>query len=732
MCPGFATRWRGPISFNRCAGPFWPAAIPDRSDIMHAFNFLPRFRAPFLCVLFFGNAAALLSQTPAGDPSTVPTTMSKYVVLGRATDLVGTAGASSSGSVGYLELEARPFLRRGELLEVIPGVVITQHSGGGKANQYFLRGFNLDHGTDFSISVDGLPVNMRSHGHGQGYADLNFIIPEFVQGVDYTKGPFAAEVGDFSSAGAASFRLFKTLPRTFAKVELGENGFARLVAGQTFKQAAKNAATTLGFEAGRDDGPWKLEENLRRFSGFARHTWSNAAGEEFSFTALGYRAEWRSTDQVPQRAVDSGLIDRFGTVDESDGGETARASLSFDWTARMPEGTTRFNAYAVYYRLDLYSNFGFYLDDPVAGDQFNQRDRRGVFGASLEHVFREELAGHESETTLGVQLRDDLVSDLGLHHTSQRARLNTIRDDDVHETSAGIYAKTTTHWSDTLRTEVALRGDFYRFKVESDNPLNSGKRTAAIASPKLGLVFGPWMKTEIYWNGGLGFHSNDARGTTISVDPSDGVTPAHRVNPLVRSRGLETGIRTSAIPGVVSTVSFWFLDLDSELVFVGDAGGTEPSGASRRYGVELANYYKATTWLAFDADLSFTHARFREAAPMDRIANSIGTVVTAGVVAGKAEGMFGSARLRYFGEQPLIEDNSVTQPSSTTVNVRLGWRNRNWEVSLDVLNAFDRKNDDIAYFYPSRLAGEPSGGIDDKHFHPAEPRTFRISVARRF
>ncbi len=298
-----------------------------------------------------------------------PAQLEAVIVPGRAADLVGTAGAASQGSVGYVELAARPFLRRGELLEVIPGVVITQHSGGGKANQYFLRGFNLDHGTDFSISADGMPVNLRSHAHGQGYADLNFIIPEFVQSVDYTKGPFAAEVGDFSAAGAASFHLFKSLPQAFAKMEVGENGFARLVAGDTFLSAG-HAATTLGFEAVHDDGPWKLKENLRRFSGFARHAWT-VGGQDFSLTALGYRAEWRSTDQVPRRAVERGLIDRFGNLDSTDGGETERASLSFDWTAKDADSTTRFNAYAIYYRLNLFSNFSFFLDDPVNGDQFN-------------------------------------------------------------------------------------------------------------------------------------------------------------------------------------------------------------------------------------------------------------------------------------------------------------------------------------------------------------------------
>jgi hypothetical protein len=677
--------------------------------------------------LFAGSALSLPAQIVAAPP----TTLESVVVLGRAAALLGTAGTASEGSVGYVELDARPFLRRGELLEVIPGVVITQHSGGGKANQYFLRGFNLDHGTDFSLSVDGLPINMRSHAHGQGYADLNFITPEFVQSIDYTKGPFAADIGDFSAAGAARFTLFKTLPQNFATVEVGENRYARFVVGDTVRGTAQSA-TTLGFEATHDDGPWTLPENLRRFSAFARHTWAAPHDREFSLTALAYRARWNSTDQVPLRALAAGRIGRYGNIDPTDGGDTERASLSFAWTARDADAVTRLHAYALVYRLNLYSNFTYFLDDPVNGDQFNQRDRRGVFGLTADRTGPLDWFGQKTTATVGLQLRDDLIGDLSLRRTARRALLGVIRDDNVQEASAGAFAQATTRWSERIRTDLGLRADAYYFDVASDTPRNSGRRTAALASPKFGLAFTVAPKTELYLNAGLGFHSNDARGTTIRVDPADGTTPVDRVDPLVRSRGFETGLRTSFLPGLVSTVSVWSLDLASELVFVGDAGGTEPSGATRRSGVEFANFYKATPWLAFDADLSFSHARYRNAAPADRVANSIATVVTAGVVAGHAEGVFGSVRLRYFGAQPLIEDNSVTAPSSTTVNARFGWKNRRWEIALNLLNALNRRNDDIAYFYTSRLKGEPAAGIDDVHVHPAEPRTVRISITHRF
>jgi len=666
-----------------------------------------------------------------GDLAYTGTELEAVLVEGRAASLVGSASASSEGSVGYLELRTRPFLRRGELLEVIPGVVITQHSGGGKANQYFLRGFNLDHGTDFALSVDGMPVNMRSHAHGQGYSDINFIIPEFVRNIDYTKGPFAADVGDFSAAGAARFELFETLPDGFTTLEVGENNYTRAVAGNTFVHR-DGSATTAGLEFTRDDGPWLLKDELRRFNGIVRHVWNAGAERTSSLTALAYKARWNASDQIPQRAIDAGILPRFGYVDPTNGGESERLSVSFAWRNERPDEATRFNAYLLHYGLDLYSNFTYFLNDPVNGDQFNQRDRRTVAGFDLEHTGQVKLWKHRTQWTVGLQGRHDRIGELELNRTAEREHIGTVRSDDVRETSLGLYARAKTQWRSWLRSEAGVRGDGYHFDVESDLAANSGKRHAAIVSPKVSLVAGPWNKTELYLNGGFGFHSNDARGTTIRIDPTDGVTPADRVHPLVRSRGLEAGVRTSVVPGLVSTVSVWYLDLESELVFVGDAGGTEATGATRRYGVEWSNFYKISSWLALDADIALTHARYEDASPNDRIANSVGTVVAAGLTVGRSHGLFGAARLRYFGAQPLSEDGTVEQPSSSTLNMRVGWRTRTWEFAVDVLNLLDRNNNDIAYFYDSRLSGEPAGGVSDIHVHPAEPRTFRVSATRRF
>lgn len=692
-----------------------------------------RRRALLACFALGSFPIAAFAQTiVTPPPDATATPMSEVVVYGRETHLVGEAEAASEGVIGAAELQARPFLRRGELLEVVPGVVITQHSGSGKANQYFLRGFNLDHGTDFAVTVDGLPVNMRSHAHGQGYSDLNFIIPELVQGISYQKGAYSAENGDFSAAGAAQFHLVDALPRSFAKVEFGDYDYLRTVVAGTVRE--HGGATTLGLEAFYDNGPWDLAEDARRVNGFARHTWTAGAGDA-SLTLLGYHGEWRSTDQVPERAIASGAISPFGAIDPTDGGDSDRASLSFDWHREQGDTSVRLNLYALYYRLNLFSNFTYFLNDPVNGDQFAQHDRRGVFGGAFESKHNHQLDGHKATFTVGLQTRADTI-DLALDHTAARQVLGVVRADAVQEASAGAYAKEEIAFTDWFRATAGLRADGYHFEVASDNSANSGTRSAGIMSPKLNLAFGPWDKTEIYVSGGDGFHSNDARGVTTHVDPADGVTAVTPASPLVRARNVEIGVRTAAAHGLVSTVSFWLLDLDSELVFAGDAGATEASGPTRRYGVELSNFYRPVSWLAIDGDLAFTHARFREdagdAPNVGRhIPNSIDTTLTGGVVADLPHGWKLALRGRYFGPQPLIEDNSVIAPSSLTFNARLGWHSQNWEIALDVLNLFDRASNDIAYYYESQLRGEPAP-VDDIHLHPAEPRQFRLGITRRF
>ena len=643
--------------------------------------------------------------------------------------LIGIAGAASQGAVTAAQIEARPIQKPAEILETVPGLVIHQHSGEGKANQYSLRGFNLDHGTDFATTVAGMPVNMPTHAHGQGYSDLNFLIPELVSGLQYRKGPYDAGDGDFSTAGAASIDYASTLPQSIAEVRSG-GGYGRILVADA--RDVGSGRLLYGFESTRSDGPWVNPDDLRKVNGVLRYS-RGGESSAFSITAMGYDARWNSTDQVPDRAVASGALQRFGAVDPTDGGSSHRYSLSAEWQRAGDTTLARASGYVIDYRMNLFSNFTYFLDDPVNGDQFEQADDRVVAGFTGSRSWLTEWFGRSTETTVGVQLRHDDIATASLYHTKDRERLSTTRADSVRQSSEAVYAQARTEWSPRLRTVVGLRGDAFQFRVRSDIEVNSGDTSAALASPKLGLILGPFAQTEFYLNAGSSYHSNDARGTTITIDPAT-LQPAERVTPLVRARGAEVGVRTVAVPHLQSTLTFWRLDLDSELVFVGDAGTTEAGRPSHRDGIEWTNVFSPLHWLTLDADVAWSRARFTDDDPAgDRIPGALETIVSGGIAMHGRDKAFGSIRVRHFGPRPLIEDDSVRSKPSTLLSGQLGWRfGRTIRATLDVYNLLDAEVSDIDYFYTSRLQGEPLAGVDDIHTHPAVPRSFRAALEINF
>jgi outer membrane receptor protein involved in Fe transport len=651
-------------------------------------------------------------------------------VTAPAENLVGVAQSASQGAVVARQIETRPIERAGEVLETVPGMIISQHSGEGKANQYYLRGFNLDHGTDFATTVAGVPVNMPTNAHGHGYSDLNFVIPELVSSVQYSKGPYFAEQGDFSSAGSATINYTNALDRPIIRVGGGDEGFGRALVAASHKVGPGHLLGAIEIE--HNDGPWVTPDNYRKINAVARYS-SGDALNAFAITGMAYRAEWNSTDQIPERAVAEGVIGRFGALDPTDGGDTYRYSGTFEWQRSHNNAVTRVSAYGIGYDLDLYSNFTFFLDDPVRGDQFHQADHRFVSGAKASHRRLTRWHGRLVQNTLGVQVRNDDITNVGLYHTEARALLGTVRQDSVVQTSLGGYAQNETEWTPHLRTLAGIRVDGYRFSVDANNPLNGGVVTSGITSPKGGVVVGPFKGTEFYANAGFGFHSNDARGATIAVDPVSGA-PVEPVTPLVRAKGAEAGIRTVAVPHLQSTLALWSLRFDSELVFAGDAGTTEAGRPSHRYGVEWANYYSPRPWLILDGDVAVSRAHFTDADPVgNQIPGSVESVVSAGIAVDSLHHIFGSVRLRYFGPRPLIEDNSVRSEATSLVNIQGGYRlAKNVRIAADVFNLFDSPGSDIAYYYASRLPGEPAGGVNDIHFHPALPRTIRIHLVVGF
>lgn len=638
--------------------------------------------------------------------------------------------AASEKIISGEELNARPASRVGELLEAVPGLIVTQHSGEGKANQYFLRGFNLDHGTDLAISVDGMPVNMPTHGHGQGYADINFLIPELVQSVNVRKGPYFADKGDFASAGAVGIDYVSKLPNNIAELTFGSFGYQRaLAAGST---AVGNGTLLAAFEANRYNGPWDVPDNVRKLNGVLRYS-QGTATDGFTLSAMAYSNGWNSTDQVAQRAIDQGLTGRFGSLDPTDGGTSSRFSLSSNWAQSSEVGQSKVSAYVIRSSLQLFNDFTYFLDDPVNGDQFSQTDRRTVYGLDASHAFDLRFAGIETQTRVGLQTRGDDIN-VGLFKTIAREALLTVREDSVKEGNIGLWADTTTRWTDWLRTTVGIREDVFAGRVVSDTPQNSGYAQASMTSPKAGIVLGPWYRTEFYGNAGYGLHSNDIRGATITVDPNDKMTPLDRVPLLVRAKGAEIGIRTKAIEGLTSTLAVFVLDFDSELLFVGDAGTTEPSRPSRRVGVEWTNQYKLLPWVTLDFDLAYTRARFTNFDPVgDFIPGAPAWVASGGVTFGADSGWFGALRGRYFGPRPLIEDDGVRAQPSLIFNARAGFKFDNGlRLQLDVLNLFNARTNQIEYYYLSRLPGEPIDGVAGRHVHPAEPLAVRLSLAARF
>lgn len=683
--------------------------------------------------------------------ATVNTTLR---VQGRTDDLIALASSASEGTVSGAELQERPILRAGEVLETVPGLIITQHAGGGKANQYFLRGFNLDHGTDFAIFLDDMPLNLPSHAHGEGYSDMNTVIPEFVQRVNFGKGPYTANVGNFGSAGASHLEFYSVLPHNFIKMEGGMYGYGRAVFGASYKAGRGNAL--FGGEAYSDDGPWTHPDAYRKLNALLTYSQGGDEGG-FSSTARGYHGRWRSSDQIPVEA--QSRVGFFGSLDPTDGGHSQRYSLQAEGHRRGASSEAKIAVYGFYYDLDLFSDFTYYLTDIRRGDQFEQKDRRWVAGLDAHYTARRTWLDHRVENTIGLQLRNEWIRN-GLYQTQSRKRVDktdsdtgnilpaTTQEDRFTDTQTGIYAESKIQWAERFRWVAALRGDLDRFAVTSlVTSANSGTASKLLPSPKLSLIFGPWSNTEFYAQGGFSFHSNDGRGTTQTVEPVSAEnpapnTPATRIPALIPTKGAEIGTRTAAIPHLQSTVSVWFLHSASELQQSGDTGGTTASRQpSNRYGMEWANYYMPLEHLALDLDLANSKALFTtvdeaDAAPNSpggrRVPEAVGLVISSGLTLHDARGFSGSLRLRNFGPRDLTSDGLYRSGATVLLNAEAGYQIRqHWRISAEFLNLLNRRDDDITYAYESRIT-PTSAAAFTKVSHPVEPFQMRFGLEKTF
>jgi outer membrane receptor protein involved in Fe transport len=645
----------------------------------------------------------------------------EIIVWGRALTQKGTALSASEGLVGYADFSTRPLQRVGELAEVVPGMVATQHSGEGKANQYYLRGMNLDHGTDFSAYFEGMPVNFRTHAHGQGYLDLNFLIPEVISTVRYAKGPYAADRGDFSTAGTTTFSVYDRLDSPFLEVTGGSDGYVRSVAAGSMDLTDGHLLGAL--EVARNDGPWENEADVEKTNFLGKYSghWRDF---ETQLLFTYYDNEWTSTDQVPDRLVSAGSLDRFGFIDPSLGGETMRVNL----IAGIDSDRVKAAAYLSRYELNLFGNFTYFAEDPVNGDQHEQVDRRWIYGGFAEYDFE---VNDTMSIKVGGDLRNDDISDANLYATTSRVRRSATRRDEVDWLSIGAYSELTVRLSDRLRGTAGVRVDYYDFDVSALNPLNGGSDSETNVIPSLGLAYELNDYVELYANWGEGFHSNDVRGRTITVDPASG-DPVDPIELFVDQEGAEVGVRVEGWQGLAATVTYFWLESDSELLFVGDSGSTEPNDASERTGVEVNVFWNINEFWTADLTGSLVDSEFVGVpSGFDHIPNAHGRVVGAGLTYAEPDGWIASVRLRHFGEAPLVEDDSVQHGSTTMVNAGVSYDFGHWEAGLEIVNLFDAEDDDIAYWFESRLAGEPAP-VEDVHFHPVDPFSVRASLRFEF
>ncbi|MCC9603271.1 TonB-dependent receptor plug domain-containing protein [Stieleria sp. JC731] len=659
-----------------------------------------------------GATESPFGNTPPQQVPSQPTTQFESGIS-REDSLLGQASSASTGAYGQTDLQSRPINRPGDVLELIPGFIATQHSGTGKANQYFVRGINLDHGTDFAVRVDGIPMNLPSHGHGQGYLDVNWLIPELMQSAEYRLGPYYADIGDFSSAGAVDIQIAKELPNGIASATAGSFDYYRTLIADSGEFAG--GTLLYAFETTFYNGPWTVKEDFDKLNGLLR--WSHGNQDHgVSMTLFGYDSQWTATNQVPVRAVDAGIVSRFGTLDPSDGGKTSRYGINGQYWSHDRDVTTKANAYVSYYDMDLFSNFTFYLDDPVNGDQIEQVDQRWYAGMNLSQTYHRECVDH----TVGFQFRNDNIHELALNRTRNRQFVSPVRNDSVDQQSYSLYYENKAILTPLLRSTIGLRGDFYRFHNRANvNTADTGTVDDTVLSPKLGIVLGPWSDSELYVNWGQSFHSNDARGVNSSTDPAD---------PLVKSDGAEVGARTWLTPDWNSTIALWYLEIDSELLFVGDAGTTEAGPASHRGGITWTNFLRLTDWMTADVDYSHVRPRFTGG---DRIPNAVENVVTTGITAqGPDSPWYGTFRLRHYGPAALSEDNSARSSTTTLANMQVGYQTRRMTMAVDIFNLFDSDDNDITYFYESQPLG--LAAAEDLHFHSVEPLMARASVTWRF
>ncbi len=700
-------------------------------------------------------APATLTSAPANNNS-----VSEVVVTASRLNEVGIAQTASQGSVTSEELELRPVYRIGQLLESTPGLTVTVHSGEAKANQYYVRGFLLDHGTDIAISVDEMPVNRPTNAHGQGYSDLNFLAPELLGGVDFGKGPFYASVGDFGAVAYDHLKLVDVLPNQIdlSAGTLGdEEGF---VGGTHTFGSGDRLLASVDYE--HLDGPWSHPDNFQKIAGSLRYV-HGVEGDGYSLTALYYHGHSNLTTDQPERAVQEGLIDRFGTLDPSDGARSERFSLSGRYATKGGTWDFTASAYVIHSTMTLWNDYTHFLDDPINGDQEQQSEARNTAGGQVAYVIRLNLGQITSETSFGLQGRyDDVYVDR--RHTHDRQALYYCENeqdpapdgsyvpamatpavnyacnaDRVHLGDVGVYAQNTTHFTPWLRTILGLREEYETAFDHSFISGFQGNTDQALFQPKGSLILGPWWQTEAYLSAGRGFHSNDVRGVfeTVSIEGVP-VTAGH--TPLLApATSYEVGLRSNFVPKLSTQIAVFQEDFSSELAYDQDQGQDDASAPSRRQGIEVSAQYRPFPWAELNTDLAFSHARYRgdlTAFDLDGpyIANAPNFIGSFGVLVDHLGPWFGGLEWRILGQYPISDGDEYPKDDGySEVNIDAGYKvNSQVKVQVSIYNLNNTHASASSAYYTSRLPGEPAEGVTDYQLHPLEPMSARFSVTATF
>ena len=692
------------------------------------YRFSELVAAPYKIELsYLGFANQVITVTVQDDQTTFIKTTLSVASLNLQEVTVSSQRAHDQQLISSLDIKLRPIVNSQEILRIVPGLFIGQHAGGGKAEQIFLRGFDLDHGTDIRLTVDDMPVNMVSHAHGQGYADLHFVIPELVEGADFKKGPYHAEKGNFTTAGWVNFRTKNALDRSFVKLEGGQFDTYRAVAGLDLlgqRGRDKNQSAYLASEYSFTNSYFDNPQNFKRLNVVGKYHGHMSPNTNLTLTGSTFYSKWNHSGQIPDRAVASGEIGFFGSIDPSEGGETSRSNFNAQLVTVTPNNNVIKNQFFYSnYNFELYSNFTFFLEDPINGDQIRQKERRNLFGYNGSFSTQSNVGSSRWTTTLGAQYRHDLTNGTELSRTLNRSEiLEPIQLGNINELNAAVYADELIQVSDHFTVNAGLRLDFFRSQYEDLLAVTKKSATAAIVSPKLNFYYTLNPRLQLYLNTGKGFHSNDAR----VVVPQGGrqiLPPAY---------GSDLGVIFKPFPKLLINAAAWYLWLEQEFVYVGDAGVVEPSGQTRRQGIDVSVRYQITKNLYFDVDVNTAKPRAIGELEGQNFLPLAPTFTTVGGLSlQNKSGFSGSLRYRYIGDRPANADNTIIAKGYFVNDLQANYSQKRYNLGLSIQNIFNVRWKETQFATNSRLKNEVEP-VEEIHFTPGTPFFARLSLTLFF